>query len=168
MKFSARHFVIFFLGSIFILSCRMEVKPHTKKKIDMVEHKKAFSQTLQKHLDAVSDKDLNSLQSTLSPEGTLFFMLDKRETSMTTQEFLEFHEGWFKSKGWTFETRITDTMVGEKYGIAITEIIYREPDRDGKPYFNRMAVSYALEYIDGQWYIIKDHATSIEKSTDKI
>jgi len=30
-----------------------------------------------------------------------------------------------------------------------------------------MIVSYDLKKIDDKWYIIKDHATSVEKSTDK-
>jgi len=51
--------------------------------------------------------------------------------------------------------------------MAITEIVYREPERNGEPYFNRMIVSYVLEKIDGHWCIIKDHASSVEKSTDK-
>ena len=51
-------------------------------------------------------------------------------------------------------------------GIAHTEIMYREPERDGKPYFNRMAVGYALEKIDGRWYVVKDQMCSLEKSTD--
>jgi len=38
--------------------------------------------------------------------------------------------------------------------------------RDGVPYFNRMIVSYDLENLDGAWYVIKDHASSVEKSTD--
>ena len=42
-----------------------------------------------------------------------------------------------------------------------------EPERDGKPYFNRMHISYTLEKQNGQWYVIKDHASSVEKSTDK-
>ncbi len=49
--------------------------------------------------------------------------------------------------------------------MAVTEIVYREPEREGKPYFNRMIVSYDLEKIDGKWYIIKDHASSIESGS---
>ena len=79
---------------------------------------------------------------------------------------MDFHREWFKDEAWSFETKILNTEVGETMGIAITEIVYREPERNGVPYFNRMIVSYALKKIDGSWYIIKDHASSIEKSTD--
>ncbi len=48
--------------------------------------------------------------------------------------------------------------------MATTEFLYKELERNGKPYFNKMIVSYTLEKTDGNWYIIKDHASSIEKT----
>ena len=57
--------------------------------------------------------------------------------------------------------------MGDKMGMAVTEIVYRETEREGKPYFNRMIVSYDLEKIDGKWYIIKDHASSIESGSQE-
>ncbi len=77
-----------------------------------------------------------------------------------------YHEPWFQDSTWTFETKILNTVIGERLGMAITEVLYQEPERDGKPYFNRMVVSYDLEKIADQWYVIKDHASSVEKSTD--
>ena len=165
MKYSI-HFLQVLLSIAFIFSitaCHVSVEDKTPA-FNQAAHEKSFKETLQKHLDAVSNKDLATLESTLSPEGTLHFMLDQRETSHQTKDFISFHEEWFKNKNWTFETNITNTEVGPKYGLAITEIIYREPERNGKPYFNRMAVSYVLKFIDETWYVIKDHATSIEKA----
>ena len=86
----------------------------------------------------------------------------------TVDGFMNYHSEWFGIPAkWTFETEILNTEIKEDLGIAITQIIYREPERNGEPYFNRMIVSYALEKINGKWYIIKDHASSVEKSTDK-
>lgn len=126
-----------------------------------------FVETMQKHLDAVSNRDLVSLKSTMSPTGKMQLILPKTEIIDSVSNFMQYHEDWFKSPDWTFETKILNTEIGESFGIAITEIIYREPERNGEPYFNRMIVSYALEKIEDNWYIIKDHASSVEKSTDK-
>jgi len=126
----------------------------------------AFVTTMQKHLDAVSNKDLETLASTLSPDGNMQLILPGEEIIHSAQGFLDFHQEWFQDTSWTFETKILDTEIGHEMGIAITEIVYREPDRAGVPYFNRMIVSYALQKTAGEWYIIKDHASSIEKSTD--
>ncbi len=123
-----------------------------------------FISTMQKHLDAVTNRDLSTLESTLSPDGKMQLILPGSEIMNTSKAFMDYHREWFEDTTWAFETKILNTEIGENMGIAITEIIYREPERNGKPYFNRMAVSYALKKDNGNWYIIKDHASSIEKS----
>jgi ketosteroid isomerase-like protein len=122
--------------------------------------------TMEQHLDAVSHKDLTALAATLSPAGKMQLILPNQEIVYTTEKFLEFHEEWFKDTTWTFETEILSSEVGTRLGAATCEIMYREPDRNGKPYSNRMIVTYLLEQVKGQWYVISDHASSIEKSTD--
>ena len=93
-------------------------------------------------------------------------ILPAEEITEGVDAFMTFHENWFKAGNWSFETKILNTEISTQLGIAITEVIYREPARNGEPYFNRMIVSYTLEKYEGQWYIIKDHASSIAKSTD--
>ncbi len=138
-----------------------------KVEIDSSQNESEFVAILEKHLNAVSNKDLISLKSTMSPEGKMQLILPGTEIMHSVDSFMEYHEEWFQDTSWTFETKILNTEIGDKIGIAITEIVYREPDRNGEPYFNRMIVSYGLEKYNDQWYIIKDHASSIEKSTDK-
>lgn len=137
-----------------------------KEEIKLSENETQFIATMKTHLDAVTNKDLKTLQSTMSPKGNMQLILPGSEMIDSVKGFMDYHKAWFELPDWTFETKILNTVVGEKIGIAITEITYREPERDGVPYHNRMYVSYALEKIDGNWYIIKDHASSIEKSTD--
>lgn len=125
-----------------------------------------FVQTMQKHLDAVTNRDLVALKSTMAPTGEMQLILPGTEIINTVDGFMDYHKVWFSDSTWTFETKILNTRVGRDMGMAITEIIYREPDRDGQPYWNRMIVSYDLQNISGKWYIVKDHASSIAKSTD--
>lgn len=143
------------------LGCESNIEIDSESQL---RNEQLFITTLQKHLDAVSTKNLDSLKSTLSPTGEMMLILPNSEISKTVDKFLEFHEEWFKDSTWTFETKILSTEIGENIGIAVTEIIYREANRNGKPYFNRMNVSYALKIINNNWYVIKDHASSIEKS----
>ncbi len=125
---------------------------------------KAFEERLETHLKAVATKNLELLKSTMSPEGKMQLILPGAEIQNSVDSFLLFHEEWFQDTSWTFETKILNTEVGERIGTGVTEIIYREPERNGQPYFNRMIVTYTLEKTDGQWYIIMDHASSVEKT----
>lgn len=136
--------------------------------IDNSVNETEFVKLLTKHLKSVSDKDLATLKTTLPPNGIMQLILPKTEIKTTVQEFIDYHEEWFAlDNNWTFETKILNYKVSGNIGFAITEVLYKEPLRDGKPYFNRMTVSYDLEKINNEWYVIKDHASSIEKSTDK-
>lgn len=124
----------------------------------------AFINTLQTHLNAVSKKDLITLKSTMHPDGKMQLILPNNKIIYTSEKFIEFHREWFADTTWTFETKIINHTVDNNLGIATTEILYKEPNRNGKPYFNRMTVTYALQKAKGTWYIIKDHASSTEKS----
>ena len=168
MKYS-----LFLLSAICVLtifSCKEETKvvhSETSIKINEEANEAQMRLLMQKHLDAVSQKDLETLQSTMSPRGDMQLILPGTEIIYSVDGFMEYHKKWFAlDNAWTFETKILNTKVGETFGMSIVEIMYREPERDGVPYFNRMIVSYDLEKIDGSWYVIKDHASSIEKSTD--
>ena len=152
------------LSCIIVLACSNQP---TQDKATIKLNEEMFVATMQKHLDAVSNKDLVALKETMAPNGQMTLLLPASEKIDSVSGFMDYHEEWFKHPNWTFETKILETEIGQDLGIAIIEIIYREPERDGVPYFNRMFVSYALKKFDNQWSIIKDHASSIEKSTDK-
>lgn len=167
------YIVIVSLG-MFLMACNN--KSNSEKNEEMVEvnaaekvdvsNEKEFTQVMQKHLEAVTNRDLKSLGETMAPNGQMQLILPKTEIIDGVDGFMDYHKEWFADSTWTFETKILNSKIGQDMGMAITEIVYREPNRKPEPYFNRMIVSYDLQKIDGKWYIIKDHASSIEKSTD--
>jgi len=170
MKRTIPIYLILFAAIVHITSCTSKLalkKDVISSELNSEQNKKDFIEILEKHLNAVSNKDLIALKSTMSPEGKMHLILPQTEIISSVDSFMTFHKTWFEDTNWTFETKILHTDIGDKIGIAITEIMYREPERNGAPYFNRMIVTYGLEKIDSKWYIIKDHASSIEKSTDE-
>jgi len=153
-----------------IVACNDSTKANQEaghEKIDNTFNEKNFHATLEKHLNAVSDRDLQTLKSTMHPDGKMQLILPGTEIIEGVDGFMNYHDEWFKMPDWTFETKILNIDVGTSKGIGITEVIYREPERDGKAYFNKMIVSYALEKYNEKWFVIKDHASSVEKSTDQ-
>ncbi len=155
-------FVFIFLFT----SCNGEVeKPNAVVQNKTLNREMALG-VMQKHLDAISNRDLETLESTLSPEGNMQLILPGTETIEKTSGFMEYHREWFKTDNWTLDSKILNSEVGETMAMVVVESIYKEPERNSKPYFNRMAVSYDLQKINGNWYVIKDHMASIQKSTD--
>ena len=123
-----------------------------------------FTKTLETHLRAISEKDIETLKSTLVPGDEFFLILPGSKTVTKRSEFLQSHVDWFQDPTWTYEYRITHSIIGDRVGIAIVDVMYREPERDGKPYFNHMTLSYGLQRMSGKWFVIKDHASTIEKT----
>ncbi len=149
-------------------ACQSDQGKQSGESMSRQENEDAFKATMQKHLDAVSNRDLATLKSTLSPDGQMQLILPQTEITNTVDEFMKYHEDWFSDTAshWTFDAKILNKVVSDSMGMAITEIVYREPARNGEPYSNRMIVSYDLKKYGSNWYVIKDHASSIEKSTD--
>ncbi|MGJ8593680.1 MAG: hypothetical protein ACSHXF_14105 [Aquaticitalea sp.] len=139
VKNSRIYFTLIILSSLNLTCQNYFNKPKETAQENVVNQDSLlFLSTMQNHLDAVSNKDLETLKTTLSPNGEMQLILPGEEIIHTSAKFLEFHEEWFKETTWTFETKILNTAIGQDFGMAITEIVYREPYREGMPYFNRM------------------------------
>jgi ketosteroid isomerase-like protein len=172
MKKSDHILPLLFLSFISLtISCtdtpRAETTSPREAATDNQQNEASMIATMKKHLHAVSNKNLEDLKRTMSPSGKMQLILPGTEILQSVDSFMQYHEEWFRDTSWTFETKILSTEVDQQLGTAVTEVTYREPERDGRPYWNRMIVTYSLQKEDGQWYVIQDHASSIEKSTDQ-
>lgn len=150
----------------FISSCEQQRinKTNELAQVSAQEQEKMLA-TMQAHLDAITNKDLVALEKTLSPEGKMQLILSDTEIIKQVSGFMDYHKEWFKMEGWTMESKILNYELGRDISMVIVESLYKEKERNGKPYFNRLTVSYVLQRTGSNWHIIKDHATSNEKST---
>ncbi|MTI39251.1 YybH family protein [Fulvivirga lutimaris] len=121
---------------------------------------------LNQHLNAISNRDLRSLKATLSPSDSIELILPGSPISYKVADFIKMHEGWFSESHWTFSPEIISFKQVGAFAFATVLIDYNEEERNGKPYYNRMHVSYVLERNSGDWFVIKDHACSFEKSSE--
>ncbi|MEM8523015.1 MAG: nuclear transport factor 2 family protein [Bacteroidota bacterium] len=165
----SRSILIFsFLVSTLCIACQEEEQStESENKISNQENEQLFIATLEKHLAAVSNRDLETLANTLSPTGEMYLILPQTETMTTTEDFLDYHVTWFRDTAWTFETEILKTAIDDNLGMAIVDVTYSELERNGEPYFNHMQVSYTLRKEGSEWYVYKDHASSIERTGDR-
>ncbi len=156
-----RIFSLVMIACIFLISC------NDKPAYDHAKNELEAKLVLQTLLTSIENRDLETLKTTLSPYGNMQLINPATPITNTVDDFVTLHENWFKNNNWTIKTSILDFKAGPNIAMATTDALYREPERNGAPYFNRLIVSYVLEKIEGKWYIIKDHACSIQKSTDK-
>lgn len=157
-------FLLMFVVITFLSCNKAKNNANKVETISKEQNEQEFVAALEKHLDAVERKDLKTLKTTMSPNGKMELIQPSMEVIKGVDGFMKFHEDFFNHPNWSIKFTITSKDVGEKIGVATTETMYREPERNGKPYFSRMTVTYVLEKIDGKWYIIKDQASFIEKT----
>ena len=164
--------VLFLLCCVFVFTGFTSCQEKQVTKIEPVVQNQTLNKELAeaamlKHLDAVSDRDLETLASTLSPDGDMLLILPGTKIIEKASGFLENQKEWFESGDWTFETKILHSEVGQTVASIVVQAIYKEDERDGEPYFNRMHISYVLKKVNEKWYVIRDHMVSVEKSTDR-
>lgn len=81
--------------------------------ISQESNKIAFNIVLLKHIKAVSNKYLETLKSTLSPNGNMPLISPKTETTNTVSDFIKHH------KERSFITKVQNTTIGETVGMAV-------------------------------------------------
>ncbi len=157
--------ILFLLLILVLVSCDTKNEKQNNVNVDQKSENEALG-ALQTLLKSIENRDLESLKTTMSPTGEMELIIPGRAITYTADEFVELHKNWFKDTIWTVKTNILDIKVDHNLGYATTDAMYKEPERDGKPYFNHLIVSYVLEKINDKWYVVKDHACSLKKSTD--
>lgn len=126
-----------------------------------------FREALQKHLNAITNKDIEVVKSTLpNPDEKMYLILPDGTRMNTAKEFIDMHAEWFKDtiSKWKLTFNIKNVHTNKEMGFAIVDALLKEPNRNGKPYFHKMHVSYVLEKKDNKWLLVKDHASTLEKS----
>ncbi|WP_421801316.1 YybH family protein [Flagellimonas sp.] len=141
-------------------SCNGSIRE--KDKIDS-----GIEAVIEKHYLALSTKNLGLLESTLSPTGGMTLILPASEVVYGVNAFMDFHKAWFDLPDWTMDYKIIGIERNISLSHVVVESIYFEPDREGKPYCNRMIITYLLEKSETGWHIIADHASSVLKTDYK-
>lgn len=126
IKFS----LISFLVLVVLAASCVSTNTSNQNSISQTKSESIFMDQLSKHLNAITNKDLEALRSTMSPKGDMQLILHNQEIMYTVDSFMKFHEDWFKIPNWTFDTKVLHTKIGQDIGIAITEMMYKEPEKE--------------------------------------
>ena len=63
-----------------------------------------FRETLDRHLQAIRNRDLSGLVETLPPDELVLITSDGRLVRAVS-EFIAMHRGWFAESSWTLDVR---------------------------------------------------------------
>lgn len=120
----------------------------------------SFNETLQKHLDAISQKNLDVIKATVADSVTLIF--PDGEVLRSKQKFVEFHINWFKDPAWKMTTEILRVQEDGQlaYGLVKYKLINYNKDGSTKS----QSTTYLVLVFEKQksgWKLVHDQNTKI-------
>ncbi len=116
-------------------------------------------------LSSLEERDIESFRTNMASADEMDLILTNGDIITSVDSFVELHRGWFQDTTWSIRHELVDFKFYGNFATSTVKAYYNEPDRNGRPYFHNMLVSYVLRQADdGDWMIIKDQATTFDKS----
>ena len=122
-----------------------------------------FQQTLDKHLRAIQERNLDSLAETLPDDELVLIMSDGRLVRKTA-EFLELHRGWFESTSWSLESELVSRLETSDLAVAVLRLGYRDTPSGGEPIRQDSLLTLVFQRRPQGWVMVHDQNTPIQPS----
>lgn len=123
-----------------------------------------FTATLQTHLQAIQERDLNTFLATLTTDDSISVILPNGTLIETRSAFVDFTRHWFADPDWRMTAELIHTVETSAMGIALLSVIYDDLDQHGQPYQLRYYLSLAFAQQQGQWRLVHDQNTLLPNS----
>jgi uncharacterized protein (TIGR02246 family) len=115
-----------------------------------------FRDTLERHLQAIRERDLAGLAETVSPDA-LVLITAEGKLARSAAEFLELHRGWFAGGKWSLDAKPVEIFESEDLGVAVLELDYREEPSTRSHSF----LTLVFQHRDGRWLMVQDQNTPV-------
>src|SRR4051812_41573797 len=120
-----------------------------------------FRDTLDKHLQAIQDRDLPALVETL-PADELVLIMSDGQLRRRVADFVDAHRGWFAGKTWKLGTELVSVREGADLGIAVLHLDYRDSPPGGQPIRETSYLTLVFARQGDRWVMVHDQNTPIK------
>jgi len=121
---------------------------------DHHQTERSFEASLQAHMDAVTNRDLDAYIDTITTGEDLTIIFPGGEIMRTRDEAIAFHTEWFATPGWTMTFEV-DRIV-ESHHMAVASLRATYTDEAG-PRVNWLTLVF--EEQAGEWRLVFDQNT---------
>lgn len=116
-----------------------------------------FAEAVQRHLAAVTGRDLDTYLSTVHDDVSLVLLNGTLVEGRAAVG--EFHRDWFADPDWSWRLSPARSTTAGDTGVALVAVDYDDLDRDGRPYTVRYLLGLAFARVDGTWLLVHDQNT---------
>ena len=120
----------------------------------------SFRQTLDRHLQAIQERDLETLMSTVAQDQILL-ITPQGEVVLSPDEFARRHREWFESPSWILDVSPVRVVESPALGSATLLLDYWDSPSD-TPQRSLLTLIFALR--DGAWVMVHDQNTRIQNA----
>lgn len=118
-----------------------------------------FDTALQKHFDAIANRDIEAFRSHLTKGSILYTIVQNGHAFTTPAETIAIHEQWFQDPDWIWEGSVVHTVTGQDVAMALVRYEYRiRPEET--PVTSWLTLVWELQ--DDQWHIVHDQSTALD------
>ena len=128
----------------------------------------SFQQTLERHLQAVQDHDIDSFLDTIAADGSLTMILPNGNLLDSYDEIVDLHQEWFADKEWQMSTELVTKHESSEMASALLLVNYEDVDEDGSPVQFQYFLNLIFARRNGKWLVVHDQNTIIDVDPDDI
>lgn len=122
-----------------------------------------FDAALERHLEAITDRDLEAFKATITTGDILYMIFPNGDALTTPAKAVALHEEWFKDPNWVWEGEIIHKVEGADMAAVLMQYDYRDaPDQPPR----RSWLSLVFKLEDGEWRLVHDQNTRITPQTE--
>ena len=118
-----------------------------------------FSETLDMHINALINRDLETFQKTLVPDDRLSVILPNGSRLAGFNDIIHFHKTWFSDPDWSLELKLLSNWSNQRKGCATFQVNYADIDPTGKAYQLRYLLSLIFINENENWLLVLDQNT---------
>ena len=121
---------------------------------------KTFSETLDIHLNAILNSDLNAFEPTVS--DSIIHISPMGEKNQSKAQFIKLHQEWFNRKNWKWEGEILEKHSTSSMGYALIGYSYSETNEAGTISFKvKCYLTLIFKKSGNSWKLVYDQNTII-------
>ena len=116
----------------------------------------SFRETLQRHLEAIQNRDLPALADTVA-ESVLVLITAEGKLLRSSSEFLDAHRAWFEMQHWKLFVTPVEITEGADMGYAVLHLLYCENEVRQQ---SHLTLVFARR--GGKWVMVLDQNTPLK------
>lgn len=116
----------------------------------------SFRETLQRHLEAIQNRDLRALADTVA-ESVLVLITAEGRLLRSAQQFLDAHRAWFALENWKLFVTPVEITEGPDMGYAVVHLLYCENELRQQ---SHLTLVFARR--DDRWQMVLDQNTPLQ------